>query len=474
MALYDRAVVELLRRRGLHVGVVLVLILALGTTAYPRGLVDDLEAAATAIRAGRPDLALQALTNAIALAPNVPELHLLAARGAPTAEVPDQTTQFLDQIPEGGPRPECLRWDTALRAREIEAALAQLPGGACPEQAAVFYQDADLLVAAGDYESASEFLAILLSSLPATPRASETLGTLRALHDPESALSHLRLAVDLDPQASSFADELIQVIETARAGENQAYSLAQVGQALARAGKWSMAATAFENALAQDPAYTEARAYYGLALDRSGQDGLPQLELAVAEAPQAPLPYVLLGKHWLIRGDPARALESFERAAVLAPEDPLIAIDLGAAYAAAGDLSAARQAYQYATDLAPDDAALWSLLAQFTLDYEIEVNEVGLPAARKALILRPRDVAALDRLGYTYFLLGNRILARRFIFEAIQADGKLASAHYHLGLLGLAAGDFERGQAALEFAVALDPDGRYGNLARRSLENLKR
>ena len=64
-----------MRRRGLHVGVVLVLILALGTTAYPRGLVDDLEAAATAIRAGRPDLALQALTNAIALAPNVPELH---------------------------------------------------------------------------------------------------------------------------------------------------------------------------------------------------------------------------------------------------------------------------------------------------------------------------------------------------------------------------------------------------------------
>ena len=80
----------------------------------------------------------------------------------------------------------------------------------------------------------------------------------------------------------------------------------------------------------------------------------------------------------------------------------------------------------------------------------------------------------MDRLGYTYFLLGNRILARRFILEAIQADGNLASAHYHLGLLGLAAGEIERGQAALESAMALDPDGRYGNLARRSLENLER
>ncbi|MFQ5921861.1 MAG: tetratricopeptide repeat protein, partial [Anaerolineales bacterium] len=342
----------------------------------------------------------------------------------------------------------------------------------CPEQAAMLYQEADLLVAGGDYQAAAEMLESLLASLPATPPASETMGPLLAMQDPEGALSHLRLAVDLDPQIASFADELIEVIESARSDENQAYSLAQVGQALARAGRWSMAVAAFENALAWDPGYTEARAYYGLALDRSGQDGLPQLDRAVAEAPQAPLPLVLLGKHWLIRGEPARALEAYEQAAALAPEDPLIAIDLGAAYAAAGDLPAARLAYQYATDLVPDDATLWSMFAQFSLDYEIELNEVGLPAARQAVMLKPRDAAALDRLGYTHFLLGNWTLAERFILEAIRANGNLASAHYHLGLLGLATGDAVGGRGALASAVALDPDGRYGNLARRSLENL--
>ena len=463
---------ELLRRRGLHIGVVLLLIVALGATAYPVDLVDSLEAAATAIRAGRPDLALPALENAIALEPDVPEFHLRAAQGALAAEELDLAREFISYLPDGDPTLECLQLDADLRAGRMEAALARLTGSRCTEQIATFYQEADLLIAAGEYEAAARMLQMLLTFLPATPQSSETLGTLLALRDPESAMSHLRLAVDLDPLTRSFAIELIEVIESARSDESQAYTLAQVGQTLARAGRWPMAVVAFENALALDPNYTEARAYYGLALDRSGQDGLQQLELAVADAPEAPLPLVLLGKHWLIRGEPTQALKAYEQAATLAPEDPLIAIDLGAAYAAAGDLPAARLAFQYATDLAPDDPTLWSLLAQYSLDYEIELNEVGLPAARLALMLRPRDAAVLDRLGYTHFLLGNLTLAERFILKAIRSDSHLASAHYHLGLLELTIGNVVGGRGALATAAALDPNGRYGNLARRSLENL--
>ncbi len=463
---------DLLRRRGLHVAAVLILLVALGATAYPAGFVDNLEAAATAIRAGRAELALPALTNAIALEPDVTDLHLLAAQGALTADEPEQAAEFLNQLPESDPRTECLHLDAALRAGMIETALAQLPGSRCPEQEVMLYREVDLLIASGEYGEATELLKALLNSVPVTAQASEQLGTLIALHEPETALSHLRLAVDLDRRIASFANELIEVIESARGDENPAYTLAQVGQALARAGKWPMAATAFENALTQDPGYTEARAYYGLALDRSGQDGLEQLELAVAEAPQAPLPQMLLGKHWLIRGEPELAIEAYEQAAALAPEDPLLAIDLGAAYAAAGDLPLAKLAYQYATDLAPDDPTYWSLLAQFSLDYEIELNEIGLPAARQAVLLQPRGAAALDRLGYTHFLLGNSTLAERFLVEAIRADGDLAGAYYHLGLLRFTTGDLVGGKAALFFAVALDPDGRYGNLALRSLENL--
>ena len=463
---------DLLRRRGLHIAAVLILLVALGATAYPKRFVENLEAAATAIRAGRADLALPALTNAIALEPDVPDLHMHAAQGALLADEIDQASVSLGQVPNAEPLIECMQLDAALQAGMIEAALALLPGRRCPEQSAMFYQEANQLVVDGDYEDATQLLESLLGALPPTTEASQTLGTLIALQNPEAALSHLRLAIDLDPRAASLATDLIGVIESARSEDNPAFTLAQVGQALARAGQWPMAATAFENALAQDPDYTEARAYFGLALDRSGQDGLAQLQLAAAQAPQAPLPRMLLGKHWLIMGEPERAIEAYEQAAVLAPEDPMLAIDLGAAYAAAGDIPSAKSAFQYATNLNPDDPTLWSLLAQFSIDYEIELNEIGLPAARQAVVLQPRSAAALDRLGYTHLLLGNWTLAERFLVEAIQTDGDLASAHYHLGLLRLTEGDLVGGRASLFLAVALDPDGRFGSLAQRSLENL--
>lgn len=463
---------DLLRRRGLHVAAALILLVALGATAYPKSFVENLEAAATAIRAGRADLAVPALTNAIALEPDVPDLHLRAAQGALSADDIDQASVFLSQVPHSEPLIECLQLDAALQAGMIQAALALLPGRRCPEQSAMFYQEADQLIASGDYEGATQLLESLLGALPPTAESSQTLGTLIALYDPEAALSHFRLAVDINLQAASLANDLIGVIESARSEENPAYTLAQVGQALARAGLWPMAATAFENALVQDPEYTEARAYFGLALDRSGQNGLPQLELAVAQAPQAALPQMLLGKHWLIMGEPERAIKAYEQAAALAPDDPMLAIDLGAAYAAAGDFPSAKSAFQYATNLDPDDPALWSLFAQFSLDYEIELNEIGLPAARQAVVLQPRSAAALDRLGYTHLLLGNWTLAERFLVEATQTDRKLASAHYHLGLLRLTDGDLVGGRASLFLAVALDPDGRFGSLAQRSLENL--
>jgi tetratricopeptide (TPR) repeat protein len=416
--MYYQMVVELLRKRGLHIGAVLILLIVLGATAYPVVLADNMEAAATAIRAGRSDLAWQALADAIALEPNVPELRLRAAEGSLAADELDLALSYLERLSANDPRIECLQLETALRAGMLDEALDQLPGTNCPEQVATLYQEVELLIAAGELQTAEELLEDLLGELPANPQASAILGILLATHHPESSLSHLRLAIDLDPQTSSLADELIEVIEGARSNEDPAFTLAQVGQALARAGEWSFAAAAFENALSHDPGYTEARAYYGLALDRSGQDGLPQLQLAASEAPQAPLPFMFLGKHWLLGGEPARAVKAYEQAAMMAPEDPLIAIDLGAAYAAAGDLPAAKLAYQYAADLAPEDPAVWSLLAQFSLDYEIELDELGLPAARQAVMLQSRDAATLDRLGYTHFLIGNWTLAERFILES--------------------------------------------------------
>lgn len=412
------------------------------------------------------------LEEALAIEPGLPETRLLAAQSALAADQPGRADIHLQTLPASEGL-HCLWLELAIREGDLSSALTSLGDpktSACASQILSLQLIAHELFANGTYESAEPILERLAESRHATAKVYGQLGLIWAVQEPERALSYLSLAAEADPGTSGV---LIDAIEQAREAGNAAYVLARVGQALARQGEWTLAATAFENALALEPAYTEARAYYGLALDRSGGNGLEHLERAAHEAPEAALPLSLIGKHWRARSDAGRAIDYFERAAALAPEDPVLVIDLGAAYAAAGDLPAAKLAFQRATELAPNDPLYWTMLAQFSLDYEIELSEVALPAARRAALLRPRDGQALDLLGYTYFRVGNWTLADRFLNEALLADRDSASAHYHLGLLELASGETTLARQSLATALALDPDGRVGALALRSMENLQ-
>ena len=339
----------------------------------------------------------------------------------------------------------------------------------CPTQVAQLQEAIDALILDGEHATSIPLVEAMAKLKPGWSQT--RLGWLFAVRAPELALSHLSLAAELDPLTAD-QDDLLDVIEAARTAGDPAYTLAQVGQSLARTGRWSLAAEAFRNALAISPNYTEARAYLGLALDHIGEDGLEHLEQSATEAPASALPQVLLGRHWWSRGDPGRALEAFERAAELAPDDPLIAVDLGTAYATAGDLISAKASYIHAAELAPDDPFYWKRLSQFSLDHNIEVESLGLPAARQAMTLNPRDAGALDLLGFSHFSLGNMDLAGRFLGRSIQADGQSASSHYHLGLLNLVLGNLVAGRQSLQTAVLLDEQGRVGSLAQRSLENL--
>ena len=140
-------------------------------------------------------------TDALTLEPELKKLQLRAAEGALAGEQVEQATSLLAALPEGDRRLECLRIDSAIKTGMLETALGLLPGTQCPDQAEHLYQEADRIVEAGEFEAATEMLQVLLAALPASADASETLGTLIALHNPEGALSHLRLAVVVDGAA---------------------------------------------------------------------------------------------------------------------------------------------------------------------------------------------------------------------------------------------------------------------------------
>jgi tetratricopeptide (TPR) repeat protein len=242
-----------------------------------------------------------------------------------------------------------------------------------------------------------------------------------------------------------------------------------VGQTLARASRWDLAALALTQALELEPNYVEALAYRGLALDQIGQDGLADLDQAQESVPQALLPHLFLAQHWLLQHDADRAVAELHLAQALEPSNPAVAAQLGQALVMQGDLQAAQAAYLQASALAPQVFEFQALLARFSLDHEMDVNGTGLPAARRAVLLDPGSSEALDLLGFSYYLTGNPEVAEHLLTRTLQLAPASPAAYYHLGLVRLALGHDDLAVQALHQAAALDPGGQYDLLATRAL-----
>ncbi len=471
------AVLERLQPRWPHLIVAVVLTLAISPTPVPRPLVAPLRAAAVALAGNRPAAAADWLEAALAFQPDFVALHPLAGQAALAGGDPSRALAHLreaDRLLPPDPSRTCLLGLALLASGDPTGAIEAWE--AEPElflnRADILEQLAQVSLELEDRPGAIDALARLVLLVPADPEPRLQLGLLRATLQPETALPDLRLADELAPGGSPIAQSMVRAIEDSRPEQQPAYTLAQVGQALARNEEWQLAAWAFEEALVLQPDYAEVRAYLGLALDRSGRDGLEELQAAAAAAPGTGLPHTFLGLHWSAAGDPERALTEFTLAARLDPTNPALAAELGRAHAQLGDVASAISAYRLATDLAPQDPGFWLLLAEFSLSHEIEIEALALPAARNAAVLRPEEPAALEALGYAYFLLGDLHLSERFLVLSANLSPLRPQLQYRLGLLREAQGDLAAARTAFETAARLDPGGPTGDLAARTLEHL--
>jgi tetratricopeptide (TPR) repeat protein len=267
-----------------------------------------------------------------------------------------------------------------------------------------------------------------------------------------------------DPSAEAILAEL----QTSR-GAGQADLQARIGLALARQGRWRLAERSLELAVEANPDFASAHAYLGLARDQLGMDGGPELQIALRLSPLSPSVHAFLGRHWQAAGNLPAARVEFERVAMLDDRDPAVMAQLGDVYAAMGDLEAAEIAFRAAVQRAPLDPSFWLLLAQHSLQREIEIDTLGIPAARQAVHLDRGMAAAWDALGYGHALLGDMDLADRLLRVALVLGPERAATHYHLGIVLQTQGHLDA--AALEWraAVEFDPQGPFGALARRAL-----
>jgi Flp pilus assembly protein TadD len=157
-------------------------------------------------------------------------------------------------------------------------------------------------------------------------------------------------------------------------------------------------------------------------------------------------------------------------AAKYEPANPVWQAEIGNSYFKLGDLAAALTAYQLAADIAPNDSTYWRLLAVFCADNNVQVEDVGLPAAQKAVQLEPDDPFALDALGWSYLNSGRYANAEQILAGVVERFPNHLPSHIHLAMTYLAQDNRTSAFNELIYVRDQDVNGPDGLFAKQLLE----
>lgn len=326
--------------------------------------------------------------------------------------------------------------------------------------------------AQAQYPEAAAVLRTLVALEPSNAIAQYRFGVVMSVIDPPTAPAHLSIAAGLDPSVQPFAESLNQAVAAGLDAKDEAYMAGVVGYTLIGLREYPLAKLSLLNAVTTRPQFAEAYAYLGLAEDQLGNDGRYAYHRAIDLNPDLSLAHYLLGLHYRRSSDNEKAIASLQRAFELDPSQAAAAAEIGSAYTEMGDLISAEHWYVQAVNVAPKDVDFWILLAQFYLDNDLKVDEVGLISAQTAVQLAPDSAAAHDALGFAYYLNAKHGLAEQSLLKAIELDNRNQRAYFHLGLLYLDSRRHDLARNALETAVAIDPENAVAGLALRAMARL--
>ncbi|HEX9385280.1 MAG TPA: tetratricopeptide repeat protein [Anaerolineales bacterium] len=298
---------------------------------------------------------------------------------------------------------------------------------------------AEIYQSNGEFSKAAQYLQKYVSVHSDDAFTHYRLGLLLTLSDPDKALSELLDASQLDPELDPAVQTLRTTLNLASLNDSTSARLVVIGRGLGLVNEWQLAHAAFEKAVKMDEKNAEAWAWLGEANQQLGlsKGGSAELDEALNLNPNLSTVRGLRGLYFERAGNFRQALTEFQAAAELEPKNPTWFVSLGESYAKLGDLIQAMNSYQTATTLAPEDANYWRLLAIFCGQNNVNVKDVGVPAAQKAVVLAEEDATSLDVLGWLLLMDARYQEAERILTHALESDSQNASAHMHLGVLYL-------------------------------------
>jgi tetratricopeptide (TPR) repeat protein len=306
-----------------------------------------------------------------------------------------------------------------------------------------------------DYERAVEYLRHYVSNHLEDAPAHYRLGLLLTLSDPQAAISELITASGLNPEFDPAAQTLRSALNLASLSDSPSERLVITGRGLGLVSEWELALAAFQKAAKADEGNAEAWAWLaeanqqtsgaltGEAMSEGEGQTLEQdrvreyLDRALSLNPGSAVVHTLRGLYFQRTGNNREALIEFQAAVTLQPDDPALYVSIGESYSKLGDLIRALEAYQYAANLVPEQAHYWRLLAQFCGQNNVNLENVGIPAAQRAVVITGETSESLDLLGWLLTLDARYREAERRLLRALELDAQNTSAHFHLAMLYL-------------------------------------
>lgn len=464
------------QRFGLWLRVIFPVLMLVGLDVWPgsRLAVSSLIAARTAERAGRPVDAAHSLQRLMEIEPYRKLDEQIGIAFVQAGEY-QSGAAFLERA-ESGPGLSyagLMAWaeawerlgDPARAAGLWRAAADHFPGSEGLRRL-VF-----LLRANGAYHQALETAQEWVQRSPEDAQAAAWVGLLLAADQPDKALDFFQRASVLDPavygeQWSSFR----LAAGRASLSPDPAYRLVVIGRWLGTQGAWDLSEDALRQAVDLSPGFAEAWALLGQARIERGEEGIDLLKKAVDLNQQSVLSRGLLAYYLARNHNNLEAIEQVRVLIELEPGQSAWQLELGNLLAAQGDLTEARRVFEKVQTLNPDDPEVLAGVARFSYQYQVDLREVGLPAARRYIFFQPERVDGYDLAGAILLSLGDLRGAERFLQRGLQLNANYAQAHLHLGQVYLHINDPERARYHLKRALQLDKNGEIGNLAGRLIE----